>query len=237
MPPRAKLRLASLPASAKILMVEVWELDLNSYASVKRSNIQIDFALLNAGVANFNFTVKRSPLLPMLSQQTADNPNHSRPVISIVGSETAAWAKFKEAQEGIPLITVLDDRTHFDMGDRYYISKLLYRLFFLEPFHTHRSSAQRSQGTILNLVNPEVWDSLNSWPMRVLPEYLILLKQDRPSALLLSGYYTILLRPLQGKWLLRGPGYETGRCDCATEGRGSPQLWDLIFGIPQIFVV
>ncbi|KAJ6079426.1 hypothetical protein N7467_009179 [Penicillium canescens] len=49
--------LASLPASAKILMVEVWELDLNNYA---RSNIQIDFALLNTGVANFNFIVNRS---------------------------------------------------------------------------------------------------------------------------------------------------------------------------------
>jgi hypothetical protein len=60
----------------------------------------------------------------MLNQQAADNPNHSRPVISIVGSETAAWAKLEEAQvstmEGIPLITLLDDQSYFDMGDRYY---------------------------------------------------------------------------------------------------------------------
>jgi NAD(P)-dependent dehydrogenase (short-subunit alcohol dehydrogenase family) len=176
--------LASLPASAKAPVVEIWELDLDSYNSViafverlKKSNIQIDFALLNAGVANPKFAVNQSTshemtiqvnwlstalltmlLLPVLDQQVADNPNRSRPVLSIVGSETAAWAKFKEAQvstkEGIPLIRILDDETYFELTDRYYTSKLLYQLFFLELFHSHRSSTKRSNGTILNLVNP-----------------------------------------------------------------------------------
>ena len=53
-------------------------------------------------------------------------------MISIVGSETAAWAKLEEAQistmEGIPLITVLDDQSHIDMGERHYTSKLLLAL-------------------------------------------------------------------------------------------------------------
>ncbi|KXG46530.1 Short-chain dehydrogenase/reductase SDR [Penicillium griseofulvum] len=178
-----KSLLAALPASAKPPVVEVWELDLANYASIiafvdrlKRSDIEIDFALLNAGVANFNFTVNQSTshessiqinwlstalltllLLPELDRQAAKNLNRARPVISIVGSETAAWAKFAEAQvsikRGIPLIDVLDDKTHFDMGDRYYASKLLQQLFFLELFR-NRSSAKRSTGTILNLVNP-----------------------------------------------------------------------------------
>ncbi|OQE13093.1 hypothetical protein PENFLA_c054G01465 [Penicillium flavigenum] len=175
--------LASLSASAKAPLVEVWELDMGSYLSIiefvdrlKRSEILIDFALLNAGVANFNFTVNQLTshessiqinwlstalltllLLPELDRQAANNLNRTRPVISIVGSETAAWAKFPEAQvsteQGIPLIDVLDDKSHFDMGDRYYTSKLLYQLFFLELFGK-RSSAKRSTGTILNLVNP-----------------------------------------------------------------------------------
>ncbi|KGO51507.1 Short-chain dehydrogenase/reductase SDR [Penicillium expansum] len=176
-----KSLLASLPKSTKPPMVEVWELDLADYdritSFVKRlqqSGIYIDFALLNAGVANFNYTQTPSTshessiqinwlgtalltlfLLSNLNKQAIANPTRLRPVISIVGSETAAWAKFKEAQvstaKGIPLIEVLDDKTHFDMGDRYYTSKLLYQLFFLELIRSHRSA---SQGAILNLVNP-----------------------------------------------------------------------------------
>lgn len=150
-----KSLLASLPASAKPPVVEVWELDLGSYASIlafverlKKSDIQVNFALLNAGVANFNFTINQPTshessiqinwlstalltllLLPVLDQQAANNLNRARPVISIVGSETAAWAKFAEAQvstkQGLPLIDVLDDKANFDMGDRYCTSKLL----------------------------------------------------------------------------------------------------------------
>ncbi|KAJ5698796.1 hypothetical protein N7462_000801 [Penicillium macrosclerotiorum] len=178
-----KTLLASLPASAKPPVVEVWELDLASYASVtafverlQKSEILIDFALLNAGVANFHYTVNESTshessiqinwlstalitlqLLPLLDRQAEQHLDRSRPVISIVGSETAAWATFKEAQvastEKRSLLDVLDDKKHFDMGDRYYTSKLLYQLFFLELWK-RRSPAKRSQGSILNLVNP-----------------------------------------------------------------------------------
>jgi NAD(P)-dependent dehydrogenase (short-subunit alcohol dehydrogenase family) len=179
-----KSLLASLPASAKPPpLVEVWELDLGSYASVtafverlQQSDLQIDFALLNAGVANFHYTVNESTshetsiqinwlstalltlqLLPILDRQAAQYPDRTRPVISIVSSETAAWAQFKEAQisvkENIPLLDVLDDKEHFDMADRYYTSKLLYQLFFLELFK-RRSTSKRSTGAILNLVNP-----------------------------------------------------------------------------------
>ncbi|RAL13397.1 NAD(P)-binding protein [Aspergillus homomorphus CBS 101889] len=175
--------LTLLPASAEPPLIEVWELDLGSYASVtafverlKQSGIPIDFALLNAGVANFHYTLNDSTshessiqinwlstalltllLLPVLDVQITQAVNRPRPVISIVGSETAAWAKFKEAQiaekEQVPLIQALDNPKHFDMGDRYYTSKLLYQLFFLELFQ-HRPSDKCATGTILNLVNP-----------------------------------------------------------------------------------
>ncbi|KAJ5371339.1 uncharacterized protein N7496_007431 [Penicillium cataractarum] len=62
-----KSLLALLPASAKPPLVEVWELDLSIYASVttfverlQKSDIQIDFGLLNAGVANFHYTMNES---------------------------------------------------------------------------------------------------------------------------------------------------------------------------------
>lgn len=176
-----KSLLASLPKSTKPPVVEVWELDLADYGSItgfvnrlRQSGIFIDFALLNAGVANFNYSQTPSTshessiqinwlgtalltllLLSELNKQAAASATRPRPVISIVGSETAAWAKFKEAQVstamGTPLIEVLDDKVHFDMGDRYYTSKLLYQLFFLELVRSHRSV---SHGAILNIVNP-----------------------------------------------------------------------------------
>ncbi|KAL4900660.1 hypothetical protein BDW74DRAFT_170640 [Aspergillus multicolor] len=175
--------LASLPASAKDPVVEVWELDLASYTSIiafaerlKQSGLRLDFALLNAGVANFNYTVNVSTshetsiqinwlstalltllLLPILDTQAAQDPDRARPVLSIVGSETAAWAKFKGAQvaqrERISLTQALDDPKHFNMGDRYYTSKLIQQLFFFELFE-HRSSGKRAGGAILNMVKP-----------------------------------------------------------------------------------
>ncbi|KAJ5375159.1 Short-chain dehydrogenase/reductase SDR [Penicillium concentricum] len=164
--------LVSLPKSIKPPVVEVWELDLENYSSItsfvrrlQQSGICIDFALLNAGVASFNYTQALSTshdtalltllLLPVLNKQDVVNPTCPRSVISIVGSEAAAWAKFKESQvstaKSHPLIKVLDDKTHFDMGDRYYTSNLLYQLFFLELFRSHRYV---SQGAILSPVNP-----------------------------------------------------------------------------------
>ncbi|KAJ5823085.1 Short-chain dehydrogenase/reductase SDR [Penicillium robsamsonii] len=124
-------------------------------------SIYIDFALLDPGVANFNYTQTPSTshglsiqiywlstalltllLFPMLNKQDAANPTHPRPVTSIVSSETATWAKFKvrvSTTNGTPLIKVLDDKTHFDMGDRYYTLKLLCQLFFLELIRSGRS--------------------------------------------------------------------------------------------------
>ena len=61
--------------------------------------------------------------------------------------------------------------------------------------------------------------------MRVLLEYLVLLKQNRPSALLLLG----LCHPstaTSGEMVPERPGYETGRCDCATV-RGEMLTTDL----------
>ncbi|CAI7613123.1 unnamed protein product [Penicillium glandicola] len=173
--------LASLTKSIEPPVIEVWELDLGDYASItsfikrlQESGIYIDFALLNAGVANFDYTQTPSTshelsiqinwlgtalltllLLSELNKQIAAHPTRPRPVLSIVGSETAAWAKFKEAQvsatTSIPLIEVMDDKTHFDTIDRYYTSKLLSQLFFLELVRSHRSV---SPGAVVNILNP-----------------------------------------------------------------------------------
>ncbi|KAL4917623.1 NAD(P)-binding protein [Aspergillus aurantiobrunneus] len=184
---KALLASASVPKSNPPT-VEVWELDLASYSSItafverlKHSGIRLDFAILNAGVANFKFEQIASTghetciqvnwlstalltllLMPILDQQAAanTNPNRPRPVLSIVGSEAAGWAKFKEAQiaakQGTSLTKALNTEhtSNMGMGERYATSKLLYQLFFLELMQNHRSSNLRGSRAVLNIVNP-----------------------------------------------------------------------------------
>ncbi|KAF7182599.1 hypothetical protein CNMCM7691_002170 [Aspergillus felis] len=79
-----------------------------------------------------------------------------------------------------------------------------------------------------------IWDALNSWPMRVMPEYLALLKQNRPSALLLLAYYAILLRAVRGQWFLEGRDWKLmDEIAQRLEGNCSPQIWDLFLEIQQ----
>lgn len=76
--------------------------------------------------------------------------------------------------------------------------------------------------------SPNIWDTLNSWPMRILPGYLDLLKQNRPSALLLLAYYAVLLRPLQGEWFLEGRITKLiDEIARRLEGRCSVRIWEL----------
>ncbi|KAL4879188.1 hypothetical protein BJY04DRAFT_96259 [Aspergillus karnatakaensis] len=181
---RQKL-LASLPPTiTSAPEIEVWEVDLAKYASivsfaerVKKSNIVLDFAVLNAGVVQFDIEVNQATgneqsiqinwlstalltllLLPILDNQAFTHPERERPVLSIVGSETAAWAQFKEApialKSGKTLLDTLNENKGFEGTERYYTSKLLYQLFFIELNSNHRSAASREKGTVLNLVNP-----------------------------------------------------------------------------------
>ncbi|CAG7920095.1 unnamed protein product [Penicillium olsonii] len=76
--------------------------------------------------------------------------------------------------------------------------------------------------------SPSIWDALNSWPMRVSPDYLALLKQNNPGALLLLSYYAIILRPLRGKWFLEGR--VTGLVDQIARrlrGNCSSRIWEV----------
>lgn len=81
-----------------------------------------------------------------------------------------------------------------------------------------------------------IWDALNSWPMRVMPEYLALLKRNCPGALLLLAYYRILLRPNRGEWFLEGQ-YRKLLDDIARrlQGNCSPQIWGLFTEIQHTY--
>ncbi len=184
---RRKL-LASLHSTfrEKTPVVEVWALDLGSYASITRfaqrvkntKDLRLDFAILNAGVAKFEHELNNSTqhevciqtnwlstallamlLVPILQSQYAAAREHvSPPVLSIVGSETAAWAKFNEAKvatrQNISLLRALDDAKNFDSNDRYYCSKLLLQCFFMEFVVYLSSPSGGANQVVVNMVNP-----------------------------------------------------------------------------------
>ena len=164
----ARISLARQTPGAKI---EVWELDLNKYDSItaftqRCSNLpRLDFVILNAGVFKFAMEINKTTgheevvqvnylstallalqLLPILDKK---NVSRSRPgTLTIVGSETADWAAFKEQKEEY-IMQAFDDPKYFDMQDRYYTSKLLQAIFVVEL-----CSILPSSKGIVNLVNP-----------------------------------------------------------------------------------
>lgn len=80
---------------------------------------------------------------------------------------------------------------------------------------------------------PTIWDVLNSWPMRVSPEYLALLKHNDPGALLLLAHYAILLQPLREEWFLKGRAMELiDEIAQRLKGNCSPQIWE-VFSVMQ----
>ncbi|KAJ5478273.1 transcriptional regulator family: Fungal Specific TF [Penicillium desertorum] len=80
---------------------------------------------------------------------------------------------------------------------------------------------------------PTIWDVLNSWPMRVSPEYLALLKHNNPGALLLLAHYAILLQPLREEWFLKGRVMELiDEIARRLKGNCSPQIWE-VFSVMQ----
>lgn len=127
--------------------VQVWELEMNSYQSVKtfarRVNQeikQLDAALLNAGLWNREFTVSAEGweeslqvntlstsllavlLLPKLRESSsAANPTH----LSVVSSQQFVRVKAASLRTEGPLLKHLNDPTNFSGPKQYGISKLL----------------------------------------------------------------------------------------------------------------
>ncbi|CAL8582776.1 hypothetical protein XPA_008421 [Xanthoria parietina] len=144
-------------------------------------NLHVNFIILNAGVARLGFepapngneiTIQTNwlstalmaiTLRPILQAQytqakrTATNGHTPPPpVLSMVGSEVAQWAVFKEREIAASgphpsVLAVLNDREKSNPGDRYNTSKLLLTLFFRE-FVDRLPSTKND--VIVNLVNP-----------------------------------------------------------------------------------
>lgn len=159
-------------ATSSEARVEVWKVDMLSYESIlafaKRCETlpRLDFAILNAGLANFKMEINPFTgyeetlqvnhistallailLLPVLRAGRGSGSKEPGR-LTIVSSETAFWAAFKE-QNFDPLLSSFNDPKLYDSVDRYYTSKLL-ELIFLRELCRQVSASE----VVINAVNP-----------------------------------------------------------------------------------
>ena len=134
-------------------VVEVWSLDLASYAAVngfveKIAQLpRVDAIIENAGIATMDWKVAEDNeqtitvnvvstillavrMLPILVASAKKHPE-SEPVISIVTSDTHHWAQFHEAKAK-DVFAALNHKQKADMLDRYVIISRTTRLNILE---------------------------------------------------------------------------------------------------------
>lgn len=152
--------------------IDVWQLDLASFDSVKsfseraQSLPRLDVLLCNAGVALGTWSTSEGhertvtvnvlgtfllSLLLVPKLEASAKQFKTTPRLSIVVSEVHAYSAFKQQKEG-DLFAALDDQSKGGMEDRYPLSKLLQVLcirYGLEPALERRKSK-----IIVNYINP-----------------------------------------------------------------------------------
>ncbi|KAK0511691.1 hypothetical protein JMJ35_006264 [Cladonia borealis] len=154
--------------------LQVWHLDLSSYASVqafsdrvKTELPRVDALLANAGILTWKFRVTEDNeesittnvismsllaflLYPKL-RETADKYN-TQTHFTVTGSELYEYAKFKERKAPAgQLFVTLNDETKANMSDRYNVSKLL-AIFVVKQMAA--LCPVSSGGVIVNCVAP-----------------------------------------------------------------------------------
>jgi NAD(P)-dependent dehydrogenase (short-subunit alcohol dehydrogenase family) len=155
-------------------MLDVWQLDLSSYASVlafadraKSELPRLDVLNLNAGIGTLQFRIAEGNeetintnvisltllafLLHPKLHETAVKYN-TQTHITVTGSELYEVAKFKESK--VPpgkIFATLNDKTKAKMSDRYNVSKLI-EIFVIKQMAT--MSPLSSGNVIINCVAP-----------------------------------------------------------------------------------
>ncbi|KAK4447011.1 hypothetical protein QBC34DRAFT_468810 [Podospora aff. communis PSN243] len=154
-------------------VVEVWELDLASYASVMklveriRTLERLDVIVANAGVFLFEFeeaeesertvtvNVVSSMLLVMGAlpkmRETAERVGRAGRVV-FTGSFTHWMTKFTERKEK-DVLAALDDRKKAKMGERYYVSKLI-QLFVARELASELDRSDKKGRVAVSVANP-----------------------------------------------------------------------------------
>ncbi|PQE15855.1 short-chain dehydrogenase protein [Rutstroemia sp. NJR-2017a BBW] len=144
---RAATRIQS-STSCSPSALQVWELDLSSYTSVKEFSERVDEETITTNVVSMC-------LLAFLLQPKLSETAHKFNIkthFTVTGSELYVSAKFKErdASKG-QLFATLADKDKSVMSDRYNVSKLL-AIFVVKQLAS--LSPVSSSGVIINCVAP-----------------------------------------------------------------------------------
>lgn len=166
--------------------VEVWILEMGSYTSIQAfakraaaefgpgSNKRLDIAILNAGVANQDFTINKSTghndtiqtnflstfllgilLLPVLRHKRpvdgTEGAAHTPGRLSIVGSGSMYMGQLKNKDKR-PFLATFDDKDLCDVQLEYTESKLLGAMFFVRLME-HLPAGLEDE-VIFNIVDP-----------------------------------------------------------------------------------
>lgn len=153
-------------------VVEVWQMDLSSYESVKQFAVRaqglerLDVVVENAGIATRTYRVAEDNeatittnvvstflmallLLPKM-RETASRFNVT-PHLSVVSSEVHGWAIFPE-KTSPNIFKTLNDKETANMAERYPMSKLLEVLYCRELAARHSKS--NGPHVIINYLTP-----------------------------------------------------------------------------------
>ncbi|KAL8773747.1 MAG: hypothetical protein Q9209_001515 [Squamulea sp. 1 TL-2023] len=164
----------SLEESEKRLgVVEVWQLDLSSYASVKQFANKVndlprlDVVLENAGIATKKFLITEDnestittnvvstfllALLVLPKLRESSTQFNITPHLTVVSSEVHFFTQFPE-KSGSNIFKTMSDPKTARMGERYPVSKLL-EVLYLRELASHTKRSDKPGIVIINLVNP-----------------------------------------------------------------------------------
>jgi retinol dehydrogenase-12 len=154
-------------------VLQVWELDLSSYASVRafakkcETLACIDIVLENAGIAQGTFAKMEGHeahvtvnvistfmlallLLPILRRSA--ETHKTRPYLTVVTSEVHHWTQFPQ-KKGASIFAELDDEEKADMADRYNVSKLM-QILLVRHLTKVLIGDEKKGDVVINCVTP-----------------------------------------------------------------------------------
>ncbi|KAH7381518.1 hypothetical protein BKA66DRAFT_530648 [Pyrenochaeta sp. MPI-SDFR-AT-0127] len=159
--------------NAKENVIEVWQLDLSDYESVKAFGARVqtlerlDALVQNAGILTRHFELVQDNeshitvnvisatlvgLLALPKLQETSRVFGVRTRLSFVGSDLQYIAKYKEAETSGSILEALAKKEGVDMGDRYNVSKLL--LLYTVRELAARSPLSKESNVVISKLTP-----------------------------------------------------------------------------------
>jgi retinol dehydrogenase-12 len=232
-------------------VLQVWELDLSSYASVRafarkcETLACIDIVLENAGIAQGTFekmegheahvtvnvisTFMLALLLLPILRRSAET-RKTRPYLTVVTSEVHHWTQFPQ-KKGASIFAELDDEEKADMADRYNVSKLM-QILLVRHLTKVLIRDEKKEAVVVNCVTPGLCKSDLVKDMGMAPvvfKKLLGRQVEVGSRLLVNG---TSLPDSQGEYILDDKVSEPSPLARSAEGAElGKRIWEELFEI------